>query len=97
MWIREANFIASNMFWLSLDAAPSAPSATLTPASSRSASGSNPDPHRRLEIGLCTIVTPASLTAAYSAASIHTQWARLVEGTIRPRSRRNSTDERPYR
>ena len=44
--------MASNMFWLSLDAAPSAPSATLTPASSRSATGSSPDPHRRLETGL---------------------------------------------
>ena len=80
--------MASNMFWLSLDAAPSAPSATLTPASSRSATGSSPDPHRRLETGLWTTVAPRRRTESNSPGSIHTQWARLAAEDNSPKSSR---------
>ena len=87
--------MASNMFWLSLEAAPSAPSATLTPPSSRSATGRIPDPHRRFDTGLCTMVAPQRLTVEYSSGSIHTQWARLEPGYSSPRSSRYDTLDRP--
>ena len=75
LWSRAASLISSNISWLLLEATPSVPRATFTPASSRRGTGATPEASFRLDTGLWTAVTPRRTMPSMSSRLTHTQWA----------------------
>ena len=79
----------------SLDADPSTPSPTGTPASSRSRIRAMPDPSRALDVGQCATPVPVAANRAIAASERCTQWASHTSSPSQPRSSAYSTGVAP--
>ncbi len=68
----------------SLDAAPSTPSPTGTPASRRSRTRAIPAPSRALEDGQCATPVPVAAIEAMAASSRWIPWPNQTSGPSQP-------------
>src|SRR5262249_20863392 len=80
-----------------LQAAPSEPSATLTPARARSAAGQTPEPSRMLEDGQCATLVLLAERSPHSFAPVWTACATHVRSVSRPVESRYSMFSFPVR
>ena len=78
--------MASYMFWLSEQLAPSVPMPTLMSARSMARMSASPLPSRMLEPGLCATEAPRSPSRFMSSPSSHTPWATVKRSLTRPSS-----------
>ena len=72
-------------------AAPSVPSATLTPWRSISTTGATPSPSIMLLTGLCDTDEPVCFNSPISSFEMWTEWAKIELGPGMPNSCKNST------
>mmetsp|Transcript_95181 Transcript_95181/g.268979 ORF Transcript_95181/g.268979 Transcript_95181/m.268979 type:complete len:236 (+) Transcript_95181:38-745(+) len=87
----EAYCISVSMSKVLLEAAPSVPRHTFTPACSILITGGMPDPSLRLLLGLCATLTPRAAKSATSSSVMCTQCAQTVPLASMPTSSNTST------
>ena len=94
---KVARRISANGSSRSLQAAPSDPSATRTPARRNAGTGQTPEESRMFEEGQCATLLPRSASRDQSAASVCTACATHVRGVSRPSRSSHSMLARPVR
>ena len=78
-----------------IEAEPSTPSPTRTPASTSSRVRATPAPSRRFDVGQCATPTPVAANVATSASDRWTQCAHQTSPAVQPSSVRYSTGVHP--
>ena len=75
---------SANRWLLSLEAEPSTPRPTRTPASRMARIGAMPEARRMLELGQCATPQPVRAKSAISSGFRTTQWACHTSAPIQP-------------